>query len=82
MSHTLTRAEILERKRQADIDNGKRLASINEAASYYGVHPRTIRRAVAAGKIVGYRFGGKLVRVDLAEIDEKLLQQIPTGGNH
>jgi excisionase family DNA binding protein len=82
VSHTLTRAEILERKRQADIDNGKRLASIIEAASYYGVHPRTIRRAIATGKIVGYRFDGKLIRVDLNEVDERLLQQIPTGGNH
>ena len=81
MSHALSRAEILERKRQADIDNGKRLASINAAADYYKVHPRTIRRAIASGVITGWTVGEKLVRVDLNECDEKLLHVIPTAGS-
>jgi excisionase family DNA binding protein len=76
----LSRAEILERKQLRDISNGRRLASINETASYCGIHPRTVRRAIADGRLTGYRVGGKLVRVDLNEVDEKLLQQIPTAG--
>jgi len=32
---------------------------------------------IAAGEITGYRFGVKLVRVDLDELDAKL-QPIPT----
>jgi hypothetical protein len=69
VSHALTRAEILA---------NKRLASIPDAATYCDVHPRTIRRRIADGTIHGYTIGKKLVRVDLNEIDDKLLQQIPT----
>jgi excisionase family DNA binding protein len=54
--------------------------SIVEAATYCGVHPRTIRRAIADGRVAGYRFGGKLVRVDLNEADDRLLRQIPSAG--
>jgi excisionase family DNA binding protein len=81
VSHALTRAEILELKRLAVITvDGKRLASIRGAATYCGVDPRTIRRRVADGTITGYTVGKKLVRVDLNEVDERLLRVIPTAG--
>jgi excisionase family DNA binding protein len=76
----VSRAEILERKRLADIDNGKRLASINGAAAYCGLHPRTIRRRIADGTLTGHRAGPRVIRVDLNEVDERLLQPIPTAG--
>ena len=72
MNHALTRAEILALKQ-------KRLASIDEAAAYCGVHPRTIRRRISDGTIHGVTVGKKLVRVDLNEVDERL-QPIPTAG--
>jgi excisionase family DNA binding protein len=53
------------------------LIAIQEAARRYNVHPDTIRRRIAAGQLIGYRFGPRLIRVDAAEL-EKLLRRIPT----
>lgn len=60
----------------------RRLAAPAEAAAYAHVSPRTIRRRVADGTLTGYRFGPRLIRVDLDEL-EALLRPIPTaGGGH
>jgi excisionase family DNA binding protein len=75
VKHALTRAEIL-----ANWQARQRLVSINDAAIYCGVNPRTIRRRIADGTIHGVTVGKKLVRVDLNEIDERLLRTIPTAG--
>jgi excisionase family DNA binding protein len=56
----------------------RRYGSIADAAEYIGVTPRTIRQMIADGRLTGYRNGTRLVRVDLDEIDEKLMQ--PFGG--
>ena len=49
------------------------------AAKRYGVSEKTVRRYVAQGLITGYRVGQKrLIRVDLAECDARLLTTIPT----
>lgn len=52
--------------------------SIEAAAARLDVNPRTIRRRIADGTITGYRVGAKSIRVDRAEVDERLLQPIPT----
>jgi len=57
----------------------RNLASIADAAAYARVHPRTIRRAIAAGRLTGYRMGPRLIRVDLNELDA-MLRPIPAGG--
>jgi excisionase family DNA binding protein len=55
--------------------------SIESAAERLDVNPRTIRRRIADGSITGYRIGhGRSIRVDTAEVDERLLTPIPTGG--
>ena len=59
--------------------SGQRLDSIQGAASYIGVDPKTIRRWIAAGRIQGFRAGPRLIRVDLNEMD-RLLSPIPTAG--
>lgn len=56
----------------------QRLDSIQVAAGIAGVHPKTIRRWIAEGRITGYRMGPRLVRVDLDELADTLLQ--PIGG--
>ena len=62
----------------------RRLASITEAAEYLGLSTKTIRRYIAYGRITGYRITGhspaqgRLIRVDLNEVDAVLLQPIPT----
>lgn len=53
--------------------------TIAEAAQLKGVHPQTIRRMIARGELVGYRFGPRLLRVDPAEL-EALEHPIPTAG--
>ena len=51
--------------------------TLPEAAARLRCHPRTLRRRIAAGELVGYRLGGSpLVRLDAAEVDA-LLRPIP-----
>lgn len=57
----------------------RRLASINQAAAYAVVSPKTIRRRISDGSLTGYRMGSRLIRVDLDQLDT-LLQPIPTVG--
>jgi excisionase family DNA binding protein len=52
--------------------------SIDGAAERLGINSRTIRRRIADGTITGYRIGTKTIRVDRAEVDERLLTPIPT----
>jgi len=55
---------------------------MSRAAEYLGVSTMTVRRMVARGELVAYRIGesskGKLIRVDLNQIDTDLLRPIPT----
>lgn len=42
--------------------------SIAEASKEVGVNPKTIRRWISAGRIHGYRFGPRMIRVDRTEM--------------
>ena len=53
------------------------LISLAVGAAYADVHPRTLRRYIAAGRLTGYRVGPRLIRVDLAQLDA-MLHPIPT----
>ena len=55
------------------------LVSIAQAAEHLGVTTKTVRRRIADGTIPAYRFGGRLLRVDLNEL-EAALRRIPVGG--
>lgn len=55
----------------------RRLSSIPGAADYAAVSTKTIRRRIADGSLTGYRFGTRVIRVDLNELDE-LLRPIPS----
>lgn len=57
----------------------RRLSSLPVAAEQYGVSSRTIRRYISAGHITGYRFGPRMLRVDLDELDA-LLRPLAAGG--
>lgn len=57
----------------------RRHASIEQAATYVGCNPRTIRRYITRGLLTGYRLGPRLLRVDLNELDE-LMRPIPSAG--
>lgn len=51
----------------------RRYASLQEAAEYLGVTDRTIRQMIADGRLTGYRNGTRLVRVDLNEVDARMV---------
>jgi excisionase family DNA binding protein len=55
---------------------GRRYASLAKAAEYADCNERTLRRHIAAGELTGYRLG-RVIRVDLNELDE-WLTPIPT----
>lgn len=57
----------------------QRLESLPNAAEIYGVSARTLRRYISAGRITGYRFGPRMLRVDLDELDG-LLRPLAAGG--
>jgi excisionase family DNA binding protein len=57
---------------------GRRYASLSDAAEYLGVNEKTVRRRIADGTLTGYRLGGRLLRVDLNELDQAF-RPIPTG---
>lgn len=44
------------------------LATIDVAGERAGLHPRTLRRAIAAGELRGFKFG-RALRIDLDELD-------------
>ncbi|RFZ44332.1 Helix-turn-helix domain protein [Mycobacterium marinum] len=48
----------------------RRYGKISEAAEVLGVTTRTIRQMIADGRLIGYRSGSRLVRVDLNQIDD------------
>lgn len=52
--------------------------SLQDEAERIGVHPRTLRRRIAEGKLTAYRVG-HLIRLDPREVDA-LLRPIPTAG--
>lgn len=58
----------------------RHFASINAAAEYAGVSTKTIRRYIAAGRLTGYRFGPRLIKINLAEVDA-LLSPVATVDN-
>jgi excisionase family DNA binding protein len=57
----------------------RQLVSISAAAEYLGLSEKSLRRYIASGFITGYRVGQKrLIRVDLNEVESRLLTPIPT----
>jgi excisionase family DNA binding protein len=60
-------------RRHPEVAAARRWASIADTASYLGVTTRTVKVMLADGRIVGYRgLGNRLLRIDLAEVDDAL----------
>jgi len=57
----------------------RHLVSVAQAADYVGCATKTIRRRVSEGTLTAYRFGPRMLRVDLAELDA-LLRPVVTAG--
>jgi excisionase family DNA binding protein len=56
----------------------RRYITITEAAEYLQISDRTVRRLIADTELTGYRMGRsrRVIRVDLNEIDEQLMQPL------
>jgi excisionase family DNA binding protein len=54
-----------------------RLVPLSDAADYFHVSAKTLRRRIADGTITGYRVG-RLIRVDLDELTQSLVVAIPS----
>jgi excisionase family DNA binding protein len=57
-----------------------RWSSPDEGASYAGVSSRTIRRRIADGSLPAHRFGPRLIKIDLNDLDQ-LFRPIPAAGD-
>jgi excisionase family DNA binding protein len=55
-----------------------KLVSIAAAADHYDVSRQTVRRWIASGKITAHRIEPRLIRVDLDEIEAKIIHTVPT----
>jgi excisionase family DNA binding protein len=51
--------------------------TIKQTAAYFGTDPKTIRRWIADGRLIAYRVGPRLIRVDR---DSILKLASPIGG--
>ena len=54
-----------------------RYRSIQAVAEMLDVDHKTVRRWIASGLIHGYRVGDRLVKLDLNEVEAKIVQEIP-----
>lgn len=55
----------------------QRYLSLKEAADWYGVSERTLRRRVSEGRLRAYRVGPRSIRVRSTDV-AALAEQIPT----
>ncbi len=59
----------------------RRPARLIAAAEYSHLSVRTLRRRIADGTLTAWRSGPKVIIVDLAEIDRKLIRPVPAAGD-
>ena len=57
--------------------SARSLVSLAVAAERFGISIKTLRRRISDGTVHGYRVG-RLIRVDLDELSEQLVVEIPT----
>jgi excisionase family DNA binding protein len=55
----------------------RRYVKIADVAEYLQVTERTVRQMIADGRLTGYRSGGRLIRLDLNDVDAAMQ---PFGG--
>ena len=58
----------------------RRYASVKTAAELYDVDEKTVRRWISKGLITGYRVGSTLIRVNLNEVEDRVVTVIPAAG--
>ena len=79
MNPSTTQEDDMKKSPDRVTAEAQRFVSQEDAAARWGVSVNTIRRLIAAGKITGYRLNGRIIRVDVAEVDAAF-KPIPTSG--
>jgi excisionase family DNA binding protein len=64
-------------RRDSVATSTSRLVPLAEAAAHFHVSVKTLRRRIADGTITGYRVG-RLIRVDINELTQRLVVTIPS----
>lgn len=59
------------------VDTRGTFVSISEVAKIYQVHPGTVRRWIAEGRIDAQRVGARLIRLDLESVYQRLGRPTP-----
>lgn len=55
--------------------------TVDEAANYIGVHPKTVRKWYRTGRLPAYRVAGSpAVRIDRADLDAVTMTRYTPGG--
>lgn len=57
--------------------SGASFVSLAVAAGEFGISVKTVRRRISDGTVHGYHVG-RLIRVDLEELRQRMLVEIPT----
>jgi excisionase family DNA binding protein len=65
--------------RSAARSDRRRLATVQESATYLRVSVKTVRRMIAGGELIAYRLGSRAIRIDMEQL-ESLLRPIPAAG--
>jgi excisionase family DNA binding protein len=65
--------------RTAQLTAPHQLITVEDVATRWKVHPRTVRRRIASGDLTAYRVGPHLIRLDSDEVDA-MLRPIPAAG--
>lgn len=55
----------------------RQFESLSDAAERTGLSTRTLRRRIAAGQLIAYRNGCRIIRLDPEDVD-RLMVKIPT----
>lgn len=63
---------------EEDLKARKNFVSLQTAAKQYELHPMTLRRWAADGRITLYRFGPRQLRLDAGELARVLIVKEPT----
>ncbi len=57
----------------------RKYLTLAEAAEFFGVCERTLRRRIAEGRLPAYRIGPRSIRIRAVDV-EALAEPIPAGG--
>jgi excisionase family DNA binding protein len=59
--------------------NERRAVDIANAAAYLGVSHKTIRRAIASGRLPAFRVAGRAIRIYVEDVEAL---KVPVAGGH